>query len=553
MMLFFRRFLYPGLGPYRRAVIGAAAMFLIACGALVSVILWKERAEALKHATESTAATALALEEHIVWMFQAVDIALGGVADTLTISDAIPKNHPQFQQALRRRAEELRPYVRAIFVIGPDGSILHDSDYPSTPDLSLADRPYFQQHVRNPTLLRSIAPPVQSRAGTGWFVAVTRRIGSDRDFKGIAVAAVQPEYFELLYRRMNLRGNDNISIYHRDGLLIARYPAEPDAVGKPFDRFPLFAEHVVRRSAGTYIVDGGMFPFERVVSYRVLHNAPLVVAVTQDTEGILAPWHQMVRWAALAMTGLTLLLAALIAQYIRRQRDRDREQRRQAQAEKLEALGLVTGGIAHDFNNVLGVIKSSLYVIARRADPQGTEHAVAIANRALSAGSGLIGRLLAFASRQPLQMRRADLNKLLESVGELLRPAAGAGIELIIECEAGLPDCLIDEAALEVAMLNLVVNARDAMDGKGRIVIKTYRSPDNRACLSIEDSGPGMPESVRRRVLEPFFTTKGDAGTGLGLPQVYGFMQQIGGDLRIDSKPGAGTRVRLIFPEAPAL
>jgi signal transduction histidine kinase len=157
----------------------------------------------------------------------------------------------------------------------------------------------------------------------------------------------------------------------------------------------------------------------------------------------------------------------------------------------------------------------------------------------------------------------ADLNVLIDAGIELLRQAIGPKVKLDTELAAQVAHCLLDETELEVALVNLLVNAKDA--GARRIVLKAYNCTDEAkpsgwrgaraadyVCLAVADDGPGMSEDVRRRVFEPYFSTKGTHGTGLGLAQVYGFLHQIGGDVCIESQPGKGTTVFLIFPKAPA-
>jgi signal transduction histidine kinase len=259
---------------------------------------------------------------------------------------------------------------------------------------------------------------------------------------------------------------------------------------------------------------------------------------------------------------LALLLAGLIVQFVRQQRAREREQARVAQMEKFEALGRLTSGIAHDFANLLNIIATNLQMIALPStDDASTRNASAVAQRAVARGTHLIERLRAFATRKPLDIKPSDLNAVVRESSELLRQAVTSGTELASDLAGDLSPCLADESELEVALVNLVVNARDA--GARRIEVKTYNCTDaahpplwrhDRAyeyvCLSVGDDGSGMSEEVRRRALEPFYTTKGDGGTGLGLAQVYAFMQQIGGDVSIDSAVGSGTTVHLLFRRA---
>jgi signal transduction histidine kinase len=557
----FRRVRGAGRGS-RALAIGLALVFWIAAAVIVGALLLHQRNEILDRATRNAGALALVLEAHTARTLEAVDVMLAGVADAQRIAPALQKHDPVFQATLIERLQAMHPYVRAIFVIGADGWVRHDTDYPSTPDVTLADRPYFEAHVANPALGHSVSSPLQSRSGLGWFLAVTRRIGGPDAFQGIAVAAVQPQYFESLYRRMGLGEADVITLYHRDGTLIARYPGGTSEIGKSFAAYAMFVKHLPAAAAGSYVTDQGVLDFERLVSYRALDNGPLVVAVAQNMASLLEGWHIQAIGAAIALASLMLLLAALVALFLRQQRLRDIAHERSAQAEKLEALGHLTGSVSHDFANLLNVMAASLRFLGLGpADSQRTREALAVAERAVMRGSQLIDRLRSFARRQPLLLRAAELNAVVGEGVALLRQVVGPSIRMAEELAPGLAPCLVDETELEVALVNLLVNAKDA--GARQITLRTFdctaeakplgwkiERPSDYVCLSVIDDGPGMPEAVRRRAIEPYFTTKGKAGTGLGLSQVYGFMRQIGGDLHIESQPGKGTRVHLLFPKA---
>lgn len=539
--------------------IAAIAAGWIAAVGIVGILVLDGRNAALRRAGQSSAAFALVLEEHTARAFQAISLTLGTVGDALHQSPGLAKNDPAFQTLLEQRLREL-PYARAIFVIGPDGYILHDTEYPNTPNLSHADRPYFRLHREDPALDISIASPLLSRSGWGWFVAVSRPVARSGVFQGIVVAAVQPVYFETLFRKMALGAGDVMTLFHRNGVLVAQYPGGADLIGKPSPS-RIFSEHLARGPSGAYRTSSGIFSYERMVSYRSVEGFPLVVGIGLSTDAFLAQWRRSALGAAIAMAALTLLLAFLVIHLIRQKKLRDRAREGRAQAEKLEALGQLTGGIAHDFANLLNVISTNLHILSTVSGEAPMRATVAVAQRAVARGTELVSHLLAFARRQPLRLQAADLNALVLEAIELLRQAAGPRMELVTELAPDLSRCLTDAAQLEVAIVNLVVNARDALAGKGRIVLRTYDCKDDAVAgpgarpadaigLAVEDNGPGMSEEVRRRALEPFYTTKGQAGTGLGLSQVYGFMQQIGGSMRIESTPGAGTAVHLFFPKA---
>jgi signal transduction histidine kinase len=220
--------------------------------------------------------------------------------------------------------------------------------------------------------------------------------------------------------------------------------------------------------------------------------------------------------------------------------------------------------MAHDFANLLNVVGLNVEVLRTNpSDPAIAQSALAAIERAVQSGRHVAERLLGFARRRPLALVRVRLDKWLEAVEPLLAQAAGSRVALDVQVAPGLPEVVCDTGELDVALLNLVINARDAMAQSGRIALRAYpcdeesaaprmlvAKPPRFVCLSVEDNGPGMAESVRRRALEPFYTTKGEAGTGLGLSQVYGFMHQIGGQVAIESAPGRGTAVHLYFPVA---
>jgi len=542
--------------------IGLASAFWIATAVVIGGLLLQHRNETLERATRNAAALAMVLEAHTARTFQAVDATLAGVADALRLAPKLRKSDPVFQRALARRVQALHPYVRGIFVVGPDGRIVHDTDYPATPDLSLADRPYFEAHRSNPALEHSVSSPLQSRSGLGWYLAVTRRISGDNgEFRGIAVAAVQPQYFEGLYRRMGLDDADVITLFHRDGTLIARYPGGADQVGRSFAGFPLFARHLPHQAAGSYVADRGFLNFERLVSYRALEEAPFVVVVGQEMSNLLGSWRIRALGAVISMAGLMLLLAALVVLFLRQQRLRDLARERSAQSEKLEALGHFTGSVSHDFGNLLNVLGASLRIIGLEAQAPRAREALAVAERAVMRGSQLIDRLRAFARRQPIHVQQVHLEAVIGEGRGLLRQLVGPEVRIEVHLSGRLDPCMADETELEVALVNLLVNAKDA--GARVITLKAFncsrdygplgrkaQRTSDYVCLSVCDDGRGMPEAVKRRAFEPYFTTKGKAGTGLGLSQVYGFMRQIGGEVRIESQPDKGSAVHLLFPKA---
>jgi PAS domain S-box-containing protein len=242
------------------------------------------------------------------------------------------------------------------------------------------------------------------------------------------------------------------------------------------------------------------------------------------------------------------------------------------QMQRMEAIGQLTGGIAHDFNNLLMVILGNLDIAQRRSETEGGSSVRmqrAIANAILGAqrAATLTQRLLAFSRRQPLDPRFLDLNRFVAGEMEFLRRTLGETVKVEMTGGAGLWNVEVDVSQFEAALLNLVVNARDAMPDGGRLVIETGNVHlDEEYCranadvqrgdyvmMSVADSGTGMTPEVAARAFEPFFSTKAVGyGTGLGLSQVYGFIKQSGGHVRIDSTPGEGATVRIYLPRGHA-
>ncbi|MFC0409138.1 ATP-binding protein [Roseomonas elaeocarpi] len=236
------------------------------------------------------------------------------------------------------------------------------------------------------------------------------------------------------------------------------------------------------------------------------------------------------------------------------------------QAQKMEAIGQLTAGLAHDFNNLLHIVNGSLDRLkVKRYDDQAfaRHHAAAVA--ASERGAKLTRQLLAFARRTRLEPRGVDLSQLVNSFGELLETSVGQKAELSLHLRRRLPLVRLDANHLEMALLNIVVNARDASPEGGAITVATQAlhlngdaaarqlEPGDYVVLSVTDEGTGMAPHILARATEPFFTTKGTGqGTGLGLAMAHGFVQQSGGRLEIESEPGRGTTVRMIFPQMPA-
>ena len=241
--------------------------------------------------------------------------------------------------------------------------------------------------------------------------------------------------------------------------------------------------------------------------------------------------------------------------------ERERTQQALAHYQKMEALGQLTGGVAHDFNNMLSIIQNSVELIAMISTEEKVRARALTAKAACQRGAKLTSQLLSFARNQMLDLRPMSISDLFDVVTELAKPLLGPAIDVVCHIEAGAECVIADANHLEMAMLNLAINARVAMDGAGRLTMRASRAPAKGTLdsgdyirIAVSDTGPGMSPDIAAKVFEPFFTTKAvGKGTGLGLSQVYGMAQQSGGAAFVRSVEGEGVTVEIWLPLAPAL
>jgi signal transduction histidine kinase len=235
-------------------------------------------------------------------------------------------------------------------------------------------------------------------------------------------------------------------------------------------------------------------------------------------------------------------------------------QQRERAIDRLLTLGEMTGGIVHDFRNLLAIIESGLRLAEGRADhPENVRDYIAAAREGVNRGVELTSQLLTFADYTERDVQARSLNELINSFEPILKYGAGTKFRIRLVLGSDVPNCLVDPSLFDAALLNLVLNARDSMASGGEISVITKRfvqtdiavsepPPGTYAFLRVKDQGCGMEPGLLQKVLDPFFTTKGENGTGMGLAQVHATMQLVGGYLRIASERGFGTTVDLLFP-----
>ncbi|WP_159995077.1 response regulator [Roseomonas sp. 18066] len=470
-------------------------------------------------------------------------------------------------------ADQARFGVRQVAVIGTDG-ILAWSSVPGWTPVNLTDRPHFQGPRDASGHQPYISIPLIGRTTAQWSVQVTRRIddGTGR-FAGVAVVSLDPIALVRALQELQLGEGRRIRILRQDGVVIA------DSEDRPELGIRLEAEDPLRRALALApngraeaTSPGGL----RLIGYQSLEGVPLVVELSLDAAAELASIDFVAPSISAAATAICLLLLAAIAlsiswlEHSRTQQDlvqarRDRESvlERLAHAQRMESLGRLAGGIAHDFNNVLQAAIGGAKLIARRSADPGIRKLAEMVISAGERGASVTQRLLAFARRGQLRAEAIEIAPLFEGLREVLSHTLGAIVEVRVAVAPDLPPAMADRGQLEAVLINLAVNARDAMRsmGGGRLVLgavldnigegRPGLAPGRYLRLDVSDSGSGMDAATLAQAAEPFFTTKPkDQGTGLGLAMATGFAQQSGGTLAIDSAPGKGTRVTLWLPEA---
>jgi PAS domain S-box-containing protein len=231
-----------------------------------------------------------------------------------------------------------------------------------------------------------------------------------------------------------------------------------------------------------------------------------------------------------------------------------------AESQKLDALGQLTGGVAHDFNNLLMVISGNLHTLKKSVgDDPKCQRALSAIEGATKRGASLTSQLLTFARRQSVNPQAVDVAACIDAVREVLDAAVGSAVTLQLDVDPGIWPVMVDVAEFETALVNLVVNARDAMPGGGVITISARNTPGSEAdaggqvAISVEDTGVGIAPDILSKIFDPFFTTKPiGKGTGLGLSQVHGFAHQAGGTVKVASELGKGTTITFLLPRKEA-
>ena len=571
-------------------VLLAAALLVPA--ALFGSAAYQNRIETLRAGNDTIVRTAAIMHEHARKVFETQELALDQIDERLdgrTLDEIAVPETSNFLARLQQKLEQ----VVSIWVAGPNGSILAGSQ-PWSPGSSIAGRDFFIRQ-RDADAGLYISEPFVGAATQKPSFAISRRLDpAEPGFHGTIHVAASPEYFQRFYAEASPPYEHFAALIRADGFILASDPPLPQI--QRLQPGGTFIEQITRApAAGSFRAKLSMDGLEREWSYRRVGSYPAYVIFGVKPGVTLRQWYANLwtygTFASLA--ALTLLVVSWLAlnraraeQVALLQLRRESTQRQAAEqqlrhVQRLEAVGQLTGGIAHDFNNLMTAILGNLELIGRAAatiqpDPAAAEAGTAALDkikRLASAASGAVLRgskltksLLAFSRSQPLQTEPVDVNALLHEFVDLVRQAVGARVQVSLHLDPVVPPAWADAPQLEAAVLNLCINARDAMQGGGSVNIVTSPAlmtasdlagnpeakPGRFVRIAIEDSGSGMPADVAAKAFEPFFTTKPiGQGTGLGLSQVFGFVRQLGGHVTIVSEIGRGTTVSLFLPLAP--
>ena len=433
----------------------------------------------------------LLLAEQTERSFQAIDLTLIGMRDALQLAPNLGPDDPTYRASLKERLKGL-PYVRALFVIGADGFITHDTDYPSTPRISLEDRPYFQAHRDDPELGLHIGRPLQSRSLGRWFVSISRKVNHpDGRFAGVVVAAIEPHYLKRFYRDLSMGQGDTIALLLRDGTLLARAPDQKGMIGKPVP-LRLALQQTSGVDWGTSPIDGVM----RILGFHILPGAPLIVTAGWSASTLYASWVNH----ALIVGGSAILVWALaVGLTLHRARSRRRklqERAHLAQVQRLETMGIIAGGVAHDLGNTVKIARTTFALIKPSLMAQGDAMAlVDEADRSLKGAFDIIDRLLAFARRQELAPAATDLAQLISGFTPILRQAAGPRNELDLHVAEGTPlVCVVDPIHLEVRAFEPGAEQQGRHDGWRPHRRRAERG--SAAAPTLQDAGVGLGKAA---------------------------------------------------------
>jgi signal transduction histidine kinase len=513
-------------------------------------------------------------QEQALKVFLSMSLAVDAIDNLLGKRSAseIEAAEPELHAGLLEIQSNL-PDVQSIWIFGVDGRPQVITRESPPPEEFYGDQDYFTVPRNHPDTFYIGVVHQSVSGGDPYFTFNRARHDAAGHFTSVIEMSLRPSNFGTFYSQLVTSPGSGFSLIRDDGTILARFPAPTGTDDVSQDDGFL---HAIRGdlSSGIYETVGQSDRGRQRVGFRRVSGFPVYVTASIATHQILFEWITGMAMHLIFGIPATLFLFLLVLAVLRRTERlyAETDQRLAAeetlrQLHRLDAIGHLTGGVAHDFNNLLTIILGNLEVAKHQLNDWTDAAHLKLTRRIESAIHGaaraatLTKRLLAFARQTPLNPVPIDVNRLLNGLSEFLQRTLGEDVALEIVGAAGLWPVEADAAELEAALLNLAVNARDAMPGGGKLTVEAGNSylddaycraqsgdvrPGQYVVISVSDTGKGMPKEVIEHAFEPFFTTK-DAGqgTGLGLSQVYGFVKQSGGHVKIYSEPEEGTTVKM--------
>lgn len=505
------------------------------------------------------------LETNVILLDRVQDAA--GSDDSAALRNRAKALHDQLGEFSR-----VKPQAGIIWIWDADGQpVVSDRIFPVPAGLNISDRDYFRWPRDNQGGLYLSELAHGRAAGQPFFALSRARYSSDGRFSGVVSINLSPTEFQNFQKVLvDDEPGMAITMVRDDGAILTRWPSVSNQPSRLPTDHPFLRLVRAGEQSGYANSVSSIDSRDRLLAFSKVGNFPVYIGAGIAVDQINQRWMREMGW--LAALGLPPMLGLFLALrlVLRRTREalsavehlkaetlnRKRVEDALLQAQKMEALGRLTGGVAHDFNNALMVISTNLYLLKHK-NPAIDDKQVQAIDRSVETAAKLTRQLLAFSRRQPLMPECLNLQGWFSNVQDLLGPVLGAQVQLSVSVEDGISAVWLDSAELELALINLAINAKDAMPSGGQLnIVARNAGADmapglngNMVLIEVSDTGTGIEAGLLEKVFEPFFTTKPvGKGTGLGLSQIYGLCERAGGTATIESELGVGTIVRLFFP-----
>jgi signal transduction histidine kinase len=511
-------------------------------------------------------------QEHVLKVLQTNEIILDQARGVHGIDDeaALPDRQRALHQQLSALTQD-KLQTQFIWLWDANGRPLANNRiYPVPTNLNVSDRDYFRWHQSKHGELYLSERGVARATGAPFFNMSRGRYRADGSFAGVTSIGLSPTYFETFAKDLVAEEHGMaLTMVREDGAILMRWPVSANTPARLLANSPVLLRIRAGHKAGIGQMMSSFDQRDRLMSYTRVGEYPVYIVTSTSADKITQDWLREMAW--LAAFGFPPMMGLLLASrmVLRRTKEalsaaeqlkKEMVNRKQVedallQAQKMEALGRLTGAVAHDFNNALMVISTNLALVEQRYVEDKQLRSI---DRAVQTATKLTRQLLAFSHRQPLVPELVQLRDWLPSVQGLLRPVLGRQVALSVSADQDVGAIYVDAAELELALINLAINAKDAMANGGqlRIVARNAQDRDmppglngHLVVIEVSDTGHGIAPDIVNKVFEPFFTTKPlGEGTGLGLSQIYSLCKRAGGAATVQSEMGVGTTFQLFLP-----